>query len=86
MTSSNHRLLLLRFYQILLDVLTSRKSSESIAGFARYDRNTESIFGRVGIESSLELRRCRSFLHLNLKAPFPHSCIIDVNIVLLVPE
>ena len=86
MTPSNHRLLLLRFYQILLDVLTSRKSSESIAGFARYDRNTESIFGRVGIEGGLELRSRRPVLDFDLEASLPHRCVVDVDVVLLVPE
>lgn len=86
MTSSNHWLLLLGPYQILLDILTSRKRGHCIACLAGYDRNTESIFGRVGIEGSFKLRSCWSILDFNLEAPLPHCCIVDVNIILLIPE
>ena len=86
MAASNHGLLLLGLYQILLDVLTSRKSSESIARLAGYDGDAESIFGRVGIEGGLELRSCRPVLDFDLEASLSHRCIVDVDVVLLVPE
>lgn len=86
MASSNHWLLLLPPYQILLDVLTGRQSSQRVAGFAGYDGNTKAILGRVGIEGRLELRGCRSLLELNFDTSPPHGCIGNVNVVLLVPE
>ena len=86
MTSSNHWLLLLGLDQILLDVLTSRKSSQGIARLAGYDGDAVPIFGRVGIEGGFELWSSWPVLDFYLEASPPHCCIVDINIVLLVPE
>lgn len=86
MASCNHWLLLLPPHQILLDILTSRQSSQCIASLPWYNGNTKPIFRWVGVERRLKLRCCWPRLDFNLDASPSHGCIGDVDIVLLIPE